>query len=344
MNKPLVSVIVVNWNGIRHIGDCLDSLIVQDWPNFEIIVVDNGSSDDSYEFLKSHYGSRLILIKNTQNLGFGVANNQGIMIAKGEYIALLNNDVNVVPGWIRTLVQGIEDDKKIGMCISKLYLLRSKGDNIIDNIGHLLYPDGLNRGKGRLESDVGQYDMLREPALFPSGAACLYRYAMLEEISLFDEDFFAYGDDTDIGLRARWAGWRVIFCPQAIGYHLYSASSGEYSSLKAFLVERNRVWIAIKYLPISMLLVSPYYTLKRFFFQAYGALVGKGASGEFVKRESAWQLFFILLKAYISAIKQFPKMWRKRKMINQLKRLTDKQMKALLRQYTISAKEIALKK
>ncbi len=343
-NKPLVSVIVVNWNGTKYVQRCIDSLFEQDWDNLEIIVIDNNSTDGSYEYLKTQYENRIILLRNSKNLGFGVANNQGIRIAKGSYIALLNNDAWATKGWLTALVNTAEGDKKIGMCSSKIYLINPQEEKIIDNIGHLLYFDGSSRGKGRLEKDEGQYDDNPEAVLFPSGAACLYRMEMLKEIGLFDENFFAYADDTDIGLRSRWAGWHCIYVPEAVAYHLYSASTDEYSPLKVFYVERNRIWIAIKYFPVSMLFVSPYYTFLRVFFHFYGAIFGQGASGEFVKKRSIWQLLFIVIKAYLSAIKGFPIMFRQRKEISRLKRLTSTQMKALLRRYIISVKEITLKK
>ena len=102
--------------------------------------------------------------------------------------------------------------------------------------------------------------MTMEEVFFPSGCAALYRREMLDEVGLFDEDFFAYGDDTDLGLKGRLAGWKCLYVPKAIVYHRYSQSSGAYSALKAFYVERNRVWIAVKYFPLSLLLESPFYT------------------------------------------------------------------------------------
>lgn len=338
--KPLVSAIVVNWNGIKYVEKCLNSLLEQEGVNFEVIVIDNGSTDGSYEYLKAQYNNQIILLRNSKNLGFAVGNNQGIRIAKGSYIALLNNDAWATKGWIRTLVNAAEGDKKIGMCSSKIYLINPQEERIIDNIGHLFYPDGLNRGKGRLEKDDGQYDDNPEAVLFPSGAACLYRMEMLKEIGLFDESFFSYGDDSDIGLRGRWAGWRCVYVPEAVVYHLHSASTDAYSPLKVFYTERNRVWLAIKYLPISMLLVSPYYTFLRYFAHFYGVIIGQGASGEFVKKQSIWRWLMVFIKAYLSAIKGFPMVYRQRREMSRLKRLTSTQMKALLHKYRIPVKEI----
>jgi GT2 family glycosyltransferase len=200
----------------------------------------------------------------------------------------------------------------------------------------------LNRGRGRLEKDHGQYDQ-QEEILFPSGCAALYRREMLEEIGLFDEDFFAYGDDTDIGLRGRLAGWKCLYVPTAVVYHRYSQSSGAYSPLKAFYVERNRVWIAVKFFPVSMLLRSPFYTFWRFLLQGYGALTGRGAAGKFTHTYSPFYLLRILIKAYGSAIRGLPRMWEKRKEVKRMTRVADAEFRSWFRRFGISARELSWK-
>ncbi len=338
-STPFLSLIIVNWNGKDWLKMCLKSLKNQIFKNFEIIIVDNGSSDGSVQFIRSEY-PECKLICNDFNKGFAKGNNQGIRIAKGKYIVVLNNDAQADPNWLSEMVEVVEEDSKVGMVASKIFLQGC--DKVIDNVGHLIYPDGLNRGRGRLEKDYGQYDK-REEVLFPSGCAALYRKEMLNEIGLFDEDFFAYGDDTDIGLKGRLAGWKCVYVPKAIVYHKYSQSSGAYSPLKAFYVERNRIWIAIKYFPFTMLLLSPFYSFLRYGLQAYGVLTGKGASGKFRKEYSAFLLFCTLTKAQISAIKGAPKMLKKRKEIKKITRLSEKEIKNLLNRFRISPKEIALK-
>jgi GT2 family glycosyltransferase len=166
---------------------------------------------------------------------------------------------------------------------------------------------------------------------------------MLEDIGLYDEDFFAYADETDMGWRARLAGWKCIYSPKAIVYHLHSISSGgRYSSFKAFLVERNRIWVAVKNFPISLIILGQFYTLWRYIFQAYGALRGKGAAGQFTSDFSKAELVKILLKVYLSVWKQLPLMLKKRKMIQQKKRITNREVYRLIKRYGISAREIAL--
>jgi GT2 family glycosyltransferase len=340
MPQPLVSVIIVNWNGKIYLGECLKSLRNQTFLYFEVIVVDNGSTDGSLEYIQSHFPGFGRILRNQENVGFARGNNQGIRMAQGKYVVLLNNDAQAESNWLEELVKVAEEDQQVGMLASKIYLQGSA--RMIDNVGHLIYRDGLNRGRGRLEVDQGQFDE-KEEVLFPSGCAALYRREMLEEIGFFDEDFFAYGDDTDIGLKGRLAGWKCLYVPSAIVYHRYSQSSGSYSPLKAFYVERNRVWIAVKYFPASILLRSPFYTLWRFVLQGYGALAGRGAAGKFRQEYSGIHLLRILVQAYISAILGLPKMWKKRKKIKKLTRVNEKEILSWFKRFGISAREISLK-
>jgi GT2 family glycosyltransferase len=340
MKGPLVSVIVVNWNGKNYLGDCLQSLQNQTFLDFEIIVVDNGSKDGSVEYVESRFPGFARLLRNSDNKGFAQGNNQGIRVARGKYLALLNNDAQADRHWLEELVKAAERAKRIGMLASKIYL--QGREKVIDNVGHLIYRDGLNRGRGRLEVDHGQFDK-KEEVLFPSGCAAFYRREMLEEVGLFDEDFFAYGDDTDLGLKGRLAGWKCVYVPGAVVHHRYSQSSGSYSPMKAFYVERNRVWIAIKYFPLSLLMTSPFYTLLRFLFQGYGALSGRGAAGKFSQEYSPFHLLRILIKAYASALKGFPKMWKKRKAIKKLTKVNLEEILSWFNRFGITVQEISLK-
>ncbi len=190
--------------------------------------------------------------------------------------------------------------------------------------------------------DHGQYENLEE-VLFPSGCAALYRREMLEEVGLFDEDFFAYGDDTDLGLKGRLAGWKCLYVPKAIVHHRYSQSSSPYSPLKAFCVERNRVWIAVKYFPLSILLESPFYTLLRLLLQGYGALIGRGAAGRFSEAHSPGKLLQVLLKAYLAAFRGLPGMWKKRREIKRRTRVSEAEIRSWFRRFGMGAREISLK-
>ncbi len=337
---PLVSVVIVNWNGKHLLGECLDSLAAQQARDVEIIVVDNGSQDGSAEYVQERY-PRVNLVRLPENLGFAGGNNAGIRIANGRYIALLNNDTKADPAWLSSLLDAAgSSPQSVGMWASKI--LSYDNPETFDNVGLLLYPDGLGRGKGRLERDRGQYDTPGE-AFFPSGCAGMYRKEMLDEIGLFDEEFFAYADDVDIGLRARLAGWECRYVPAAVVYHKYSSSSSAYSPFKAFLVERNRIWVLLKYFPVELILLSPLFTLLRLSGHLLGALCGKGASGKFSQEHSVLRAVGILLKAWCAAFAALPGIIIQRLRGGRLRRISRFSLYRLLCTFRISAREIALK-
>jgi GT2 family glycosyltransferase len=214
--------------------------------------------------------------------------------------------------------------------------------DLIDTVGHLLYPDGLNRGRARLEVDHGQYDECRT-ALFPSGAAALYRRAMLDEIGLFDESFFLYGDDAELGLRGRLAGWACALAPRAVAYHRFSLSAGAYSELKAFYVERNRIYVLLKVFPLPLVLASPLFTLARLALQAWAGLVGRGAAGRLARERSFFALIFVALRAHCAALRGLPDMLKKRLRARRLRRLGTLAFIRLLCENRISARELSFK-
>jgi len=336
--NPLISVIVLNWNGIYFLERCLGSLMAQTYSPLEMIVVDNASTDGSRGFVEKRF-PRVRIIANERNLGFGGGNNVGIRAAQGKYIMVLNNDTHVEAKCIEALKCSIEKNERYGACASKI-LLTNK-ENVIDAAGIIVGWDGLSIGRGRLEPG-GRYDEEAE-VFFASGCACLYRKEMLDDIGLYDDDFFAYAEDTDLGWRAQLAGWKCIYSPRAIVYHVHSASSGTYSHLKAYLVERNRIWVAIKNFPLPLLVLGQGYTLCRYFWQAYGAFTGQGAAGRFTSDFKKMELVNILIRVYLSLWKSLPPLFKKRRAIQKKKRLRNREIYQLCRKYGISAKEIALK-
>lgn len=339
--SPLVSVIVINYNGKEFLKDCLESIYGQTYHNFELILVDNGSTDGSVQFIKEKFPDT-ILIENKENLGFAVANNQGIEISKGKYIALLNNDTVVDRDWLKNLVTAAESSSEnTGMWAGKILSLENP--HIIDSVGGLIISnDGIAKGRGRLERDIGQYDR-EEEVFIPSACAALYRKRMFDEVGLFDEDFFAYCEDTDLGLRARLAGWKTISAPKAVVYHHYSGTTGKYTSIKAYLVERNHIWLAIKNFPLSKLLFLPLYTFWRYLMQVYGIFRKKGAGGRFLEDFSGSRLLIILLKALWGATKGIPVILKKRRYIQKKKIVTDKEINNLFKRYGITIKDLVFK-
>jgi GT2 family glycosyltransferase len=334
---PLISVIIPNLDGITYLPQCLSSLRKQTFDDFEIIVVDNGSVDGSAEFIKREFPF-VRLIALSENSGFAGGCNIGIKASSGNYVALLNNDTEVDPHWLEELFKAAEKDSKTGMVASKILL--NENTREIDSVGMLIHPDGIGRQRGRGEIDIGQFDNDDE-VLYPSGCAALYKKKMLDEIGLFDEDFFAYCEDTDLGLRGIWAGWRAVLAPMAIVYHKYSASAGKYSAFKAMHVERNRMWVAVKNFPMRWLLMIPFHTLKRYAVQVYGVFLSKGSTAKFREAHSVRSIVTAMMEAYASALSNLPSMARKRKMIKKV--LTSKDFISLLKRHTISASELVLK-
>lgn len=334
------SAIVLNFNGGHWVGQAVQSLLDQDQPGLEVLVVDNASTDGSDLSLEGRFGGRIRLLRAPSNLGFGAGNNIGLRAALGRYLLLLNNDAEAHPSMARRLVEAAQSGPRVGMVAAKV--LEHARRDTLDNTGHLLYPDGLNRGRGRLELDRGQYDLC-STALFPSGAAALYRREMLDDVGLFDESFFLYGDDAELGLRGRLAGWECAFAPAAIAYHHYSRSAGAYSSLKAFHVERNRVWVLMKLFPLRLILASPAYTAARLCWQAWGALIGRGAAARLAREVSPWRLVTVTLRAWASAAAGLPRVCRDRRALRARRRLSTREFFRLLRQFRLGVRDVALK-
>ena len=200
----LFSVIILNWNGRHLLEECLSSIRSQTFRDFETIVVDNGSTDGSVDWVKERWADSVSTVALPSNLGFAGGNNAGIRLARGRYVILLNNDTAVDPGWLAAMDDAVRRHPDAGMFTPKILNYYRRDE--IDNTGHLIYPDGMARGRHRLEKDDGRFDEEGE-VLSPSGCAGCYRRRMLDEIGLLDDAFFAYGEDVDLGLRGRWAGW-----------------------------------------------------------------------------------------------------------------------------------------
>jgi len=243
-----VSVIILNWNGKKFLQECLDSLAVQTYRDFETILVDNGSTDGSPEHVRQSYPwVRLVTLQ--ENTGFAGGNNRGLAESGGEFIVTLNNDTRVVPEFLAELVEPALADPRIGMVAAKIrnYYLPER----IDAAGLKIGGNGLGYNIGVGETDAGQYD---GAAVFgPCGGAALYRRSMLDEVGFFDPDFFAYYEDFDLAWRGRLAGWGCAAAPRAVVYHVHSATSGEWSSFKVYQTHRNKWYVVIKDWPMALL-------------------------------------------------------------------------------------------
>ena len=334
---PAVTVVVVNWNRKELLRACLHSLMRQTHPRFEVIVVDNASEDGSATFVKelvASYPVPLRLIQNSSNRGFCAANNQAIGASRSELVALLNNDAEADPDWLSELARIILSDPKVGMAASKIVVWEDP--KRIDKAGHLIYPDGQNRGRGSGQIDRGQFDRVEE-TLWPDGCAAMYRRAMLDEIGGFDEDFFAYADDAELGLRGRIAGWICLYAPGAVVRHHRGATLGLGSARRLTLIERNRVLLVVKLFPWNLLWLNGVYYLKRIVAGLLAALRNRGE----IRRYSKPQAAMAFLLGTTSALPLIPRMLRKRREFKSKRRLSPSQIRQLLLRFRISLREIS---
>ncbi len=334
-----VSVIVVNFNGMETLPECLESVRHQSYSPLELVVVDNGSTDGSSTWLRSYCRDGDKLLLQSYNGGFAQGVNAGIEASSGKLVALLNSDAVADSLWLCSMTAALTEPS-VGMVASKILFYDRR--TVIDKTGHLLYPDGLNRGRGAGDTDQGQFDD-NEEVFFPDGCAALYRRSLLEDVGFFDEQFFAYGDDADLGLRARWRGWGCRYAPDAKVYHRHSATLGKYSPEKAFLVERNRIWVALKSFPLPLLLLNPVLTLWRFVWHV-GSLFGQRGLAAGVSREHGrWGLLRACIRAYISGARGLVQILRKRRAVFRRRKLRNHDFYTLVRRYRVSARELALR-
>jgi len=329
-------VVIVNWNRRDLLRVCLASLARQTNVEFETIVVDNGSSDGSADAAEREFGARVI--RNAENRGFCAANNQGIAAARGEFIALLNNDAEAEPGWLSELQGVFGRGPEVGMAASKVLVWEDP--RRIDKVGHLIFPDGQNRGRGSGVLDEGQFDR-EEEVLWPDGCAAMYRKKMLDEIGGFDEDFFAYGDDAELGLRARIAGWRCWYAPRAVVRHHRGSTMGKGSGARLKLIERNRVLLALKLFPWSLLWLNPLYSAARVIAGAVAAGRGAGDTAHFPGIGGKVRMARALIAGDLAALGMAPRMLRKRAQIARLRRLSPGQVRRLIFANRLSLREVA---
>ena len=334
--------VVANWNRRDLLKSCLQSLTQQNLNQpFEVVVVDNGSNDDSLEMVRQDYGQttkfELTLIANRENRGFCAANNQGFAASDTEFVALLNNDAEAEPDWLAKLATAFDGRPEVGMAASKILVYEDP--RRIDKAGHLIYPDGQNRGRGSGESDQGQYNRVEE-ILWPDGCAAMYRRVMLDEIGGFDEDFFAYADDAELGLRAQIAGWKCMYIPDAVVRHHRGVTLGLRSSRRLELIERNRVLLAVKLFPWSLLWCNPWFYAMRLGAGLWAAITGQGEVGRYPGFRGKLQAAGALLKGDCQALALIPRMFQKRRDVNRIRKLSPREVRKLVLDHRITLKEL----
>jgi GT2 family glycosyltransferase len=307
----MISVIVPNYNGKGFLKRCLDSINGQTYQDLEVIVVDNASSDGSADYLKCSF-PWVKVVRNRENLGFAGGTNSGIRASQGEFVLTLNNDTWAEEHFVERLIEPMAD-RSVGMCASKMLL----PDGRIASTGICLSRSGAAWDRGAFEPDEGRYDQQLE-VFGPCAGAGLYRREMLDEIGLFDEDFFLYMEDVDMALRARLAGWRCIYVPEAIAYHYHGGTAGAGSDLAVYFGNRNVIWYAVKGFPSGLLLSSlPWIIGRNLAVIPYYALRGQGR---------------VILKSKLDSLLGLPGVLEKRRSV--LRRARDSEIKKFVRTWS----------
>lgn len=241
---PTVSVIVLNYNGLKHLEDCFRSLEALRYPKerLEFIMVDNGSSDKSVEYVESNF-PQVRIMRNAENLGFARGNNLAAQEASGQYLAFLNNDARVDPNWLIEFVKAVLKEEDIVCAAGRILSWDGK---VIDFVGGALnfYGMGFQPEVGRKVEDV---HLEEKEILFACGGSMLIERGVFLNCGGFDEDYFAYFEDVDLGWRLWVLGYRVTFVPTAISYHRGGATSKKFPTEKrSVLYERNALYTIVK--------------------------------------------------------------------------------------------------
>lgn len=315
VNNPLVSIVVLNWNGKHLLKPCFAALDKLMYSNLEIIVVDNGSTDGSVRFIKKNHPD-YVLVENDKNYGFSGGVNAGIKVAKGDFIALLNNDAYPDPDWVEKILTAFDKDNRIGIVSPKMLKTRKEGDKyLIDSTGDFMSKWGATFPRGRDLIDKGQFDNPGEIFSACAGAAT-YKKEVFETIGLFDEDFFAYYEDVDISFRARLAGFKVYYEPSAIVYHQVGGSNNKRSHFTRYMSIKNMGYLYYKNMPWP--LVIKY--LPKFWFSQFYMLLAAIPAG------ALWEA----IKANLELLIKLPKMFVKRHNIQKNRKVSSAQIEKWL--------------
>ena len=296
---PKVTVVIVNWNGERFLDHCLSALLAQTVAPHEIILVDNASSDASLDIVRRFPSVRLLA--QNENLGFARGNNLAIeaAVADSEWIALLNPDAFVEPHWLEGLLSAARDYPAFDVFGSKL--VNAADPAVLDGAGDAYHFSGLvwRTGHGVPVSEGA--DETRE-MFSPCAAAAMYRRTALQRVGGFDEDFFCYVEDVDMGFRLRLHGYRCLYVPQSVAHHVGSGTTGgQHGDFASYHGHRNLVWTFVKDMPGWLFwLFLPVHLALNIITVVWFSFRGQGK---------------LILKAKLDAVRGLPRMWRKRRVI-----------------------------
>ncbi len=304
-----VSIIIVNWNGLSHLKKCLPTLKKVTYKNLEIILVDNASKDDSVAYVTKNFPN-IKIIKCKKNLGFAGGNNAGLPAVTGDYVLLLNNDTVVTKDFVTELVAAVEEDDEIGIVQSKI--LSMDYPNKLDSVGAFLTYTGFLYHYGYFQIDKRKYDKTKY--LYTAKGACmLVRADLITRLGLFDDDFFAYFEETDLCNRVWMAGYTIVYAPKSVIYHkVGGTSNGMENAFIQFHSFKNRINSYIKNLEVKNLaLILPIHII-----------LCEVAAISFIFK-SRIDLFMAINKALLWNIANLEKTLAKRKKIQKMRKVSD---------------------
>ena len=309
----MFSIIVPNYNGCQYLGRCLSSLHAQSLKDFEIIVVDNGSSDDSVAFIRKHFpGVQLVLLN--ENKGFARAINVGIGRARYQYIALLNNDTEVDQSWLENILLAFGKGPEVYCVTSKMINFKDRAR--LDGAGDEYTRGGLAMKLGRGHPHK-EFDSVRE-AFSACAGACILRREIFDEVGFFDEDFFANYEDVDFSLRMKVAGYKILYAPDVVVYHIGGATLGGVTSeLAVSLTTRNMINVMVKNWPgVLLLRFLPFILMHQFYWFLLCVKWGRTLS---------------YVQGILGVMKQSRKTLKKRKQVQESKRISAHEFMRLIR-------------
>lgn len=302
MPKLSFSIIILTWNSQKVLTTCLDKLSKQSYKNFETIIVDNGSGDENLDYISKQYTTLNLRIKKLNtNTGFAVANNIGAQMAQGEWLVLLNADAFPEPEWLEHLVKATE--KYPNACFSSRQV-QAKAPDLLDGEGDVYHISGLAWRSGYGSQVYPTSETVRQ-IFSPCAAAALYPRQAFLDVGGFDEDYFSYHEDVDLGFRLRLQGIISYHVPNAVVHHVGSASTGKKSDFSVYYGHRNLVWTYIKNMPEPLFwLLLPLHLFTNIAFLFYFSFRGQGGA---------------IWRSKVDALKGLPKMVEKRRNIQALR-------------------------
>jgi GT2 family glycosyltransferase len=316
--KPLVTIVIVTFNSRQYLAECLESVRRQTLKSWELIVIDNASTDGTAELLRSIGIGRVI--ENPRNSGFCAAQNQGIKMGSGSWVLVLNPDVELAPDFVEKLLDASRGHEEAGVLCGKLLRWQPHSmhpfSSVIDSTGMYFRPDLRHLDRGAGETDYGQFDR-REYVFGATGAAALYRRSMIEDISVagefFDNDFFAYREDADVAWRAQLMGWKCLYVPEARGWHVRRVTPERRNELPKEInwhSAKNRFLMRMKNAGTRLLLtLMPQMLARDLLIAGYAALIERN-----------------LLSALMFPLRNWSRTWAKRKSIQSRRRVPDRDL------------------